>query len=76
MSAVKHSSTPPASPRPLKQLCEAASKWLLKNGMDITYVAGDGVAAKLVQTGRCYAFIVCGVPEERIAVLAETPLRV
>ena len=76
MSAVKHSSTPPASPRPLKQLCEAASKWLLKEGTDITYVGGDGVAAKLVHTGCCNAFVVCRVPAGRIAVLAATPFRV
>lgn len=76
MNAAKHSSSPPGSTRPLKQLRAAASKWLLKDGMDITYVGGDGVAAKLVHTGCCNAFVVCRVPAGRIAVLAATPFRV
>ena len=76
MNAAKHSSSPPGSTRPLKQLRAAASKWLLKDGMDITYVGGDGVAMKLVQTGCCHAFVACGVPAEQVAVLAATPLRV
>ena len=50
-------------------------KWLLKEGMDITYVGGDGVAMKLVHSGRAHVFVACGVPSGRIAVLAETPLR-
>ena len=76
MIGAKHTSSPPASPRASKQLCAAASKWLLKNGMDITYVGGDGVAMKLVHTGCCHAFVACGVPAEQVAVLAATPLRV
>ena len=77
MNAAKHSSSPPGSTRPLKQLRADATRgeFTVKQDCDIMWRRG-GVSAKLVQTGCTYAFVLCDVPAERHAVLAATPFRV
>ena len=77
MNAAKHSSTPPASPRPSKQFCAAAARgeFTVKKDCDIAWSCGE-VSAKLVNAGGLYVFLVCGLPSSHHAHLAATPLRV